>query len=97
MKEKWFKPEFSFDGVLLLGYVVGSIFFISGMYYQLESNGRSIHAISKTQNQVLHCLQQTKDVIQADHSNKLDIVIPDAPIFDETYPAAPIAAKNHYE
>lgn len=82
MKGKWFKPELSLDGVLFIGYFVASIFFVSGMHYQLDANGKAIHSISATQIKVLRCLQQTKDVIQSDHTNRLEIEIPEPPIFD---------------
>jgi hypothetical protein len=79
----WFKPQLSFDGVLIVAYVVGMVWFAANIKFQLDANGKAIRSIGKTQIGVLKALQQIKSDVQLlDYTNRQEIIIPDPPMFD---------------
>jgi hypothetical protein len=97
MKNPWFKPQLSFDGVLLLAYTVGTVWFVANMNFKLDSNGHNIRSIARTQLGVLHSLQQIKETMQSkDPTNHLEITVPDAPnYFDFDNPDGHITAMSY--
>jgi hypothetical protein len=81
MKTGWFKNQLSIDGVAAVTAAIWLVWYMAGLNYKVEANGKVLKSVAKTQVGVLKCLQQTKEVLQAQQpTNRLDIiVIPDPP------------------